>query len=169
MYPHICKQTASLTLSFPLITRNLDAIVALFPSLGSTLFLTVNAFPLEGVVSTAAVMCAVVKTIPFSEMDAVDLKTRQFAQVLAAIPTNRPISVECTQLAGRIGNSAPLRALFVGLVSAFMLVLIRPPFVLCFEHDKTRPWKGRSFISWVSVLVVSLLVALASFLIPLLC
>jgi hypothetical protein len=102
-------------------------------------------------------------------MDATDLKTRQFAQVLSAVPSNEPVVLECKKLIDRAGESASLRATFVAILSFFILLLIRPPFVMSFEYDRTRPWKGRSCVSWPSVIFVVLLMAVSSFLVPMVC
>ena len=101
--------------------------------------------------------------------DGGDLKTQQFAQVLSAVPQSVPATVRCQRFVGSVSQSPALRALFVGLGALFILLLVRPPFVLSFEYDKTRPWKGRSHISWLSVLAVVALAAGAAALIPWVC
>jgi hypothetical protein len=98
-----------------------------------------------------------------------DLKTQQFAQVLSAVPTGVPVGLRCRRFVGSLVQSPLLRALFVGLGALFILLLVRPPFVLSFEYDKTRPWKGRSYLSWLSVFAVALLAAAAAAGVPWVC
>jgi len=98
-----------------------------------------------------------------------DLKTQQFAQVLSAVPPSAPATVRCRLFVDSVAQSPALRALFVGLGALFILLLVRPPFVLSFEYDKTRPWKGRSYLSWLSVSAVAALAAGAAALIPWVC
>jgi hypothetical protein len=102
-------------------------------------------------------------------MDALDLKTRQFAQVLSAMPSEAPVIIQCRRFLEIVSSSSLLRAAMVALSSAFLALLIRPPFIMSFEHDRTRPWKGRSYVSWLSVLMVILIMGAASFLVPLIC
>lgn len=101
--------------------------------------------------------------------DGGDLKTRQFAQVLSAVPASIPAAVQYRRFMGTVSQNALLRALLVGAAVVFVLLLVRPPFVMSFEHDKTRPWRGCSKISWLSVFAVTLLAAGAAALVPWLC
>lgn len=98
--------------------------------------------------------------------DTADLKTKQFAQVLSTVPSGVPVATQCKQLVFSVSHNPVLRGLVVGLGSLFLLLLIRPPFVLSFEYDKTRPWKGRSCLSWVSMFAVATLAAAAAVIIP---
>lgn len=100
-----------------------------------------------------------------------DLKSRQFAQVLSSVPTAacEPAAVRCRKFLQSAAQNAFLRSVLVGLCSAALLLLIRPPFVIAFEYDKTRPWKARSHISWLSVACASILAGGAAGAIPILC
>jgi hypothetical protein len=98
-----------------------------------------------------------------------DLKTQQFAQVLSAVPVGVPVVIRCQRLLDSVAQSAALRALLVGLGALFVLLLVRPPFMLSFEYDKTRPWKGRSHVSWLSVMAVVTLAAAAAAAVPWAC
>lgn len=42
--------------------------------------------------------------------------------------------------------------------STFVLLVFRPPFVIVFEYDGKRPWKGRERVSFTSIIVVTILV-----------
>lgn len=98
-----------------------------------------------------------------------DLKTQQFAQVLSAVPAGEPAVLRCRRFVYSATRHPALRALFIGLGGIFLILLIRPPFVLSFEYDKTRPWKACSRISWISVLIVAFLVAGAAAVVPCVC
>lgn len=55
--------------------------------------------------------------------------------------------------------------LFVLVSSSLaMLLIIRPAFVLKFEQDQRRPWRGCTRLSWISVTTTLLLVSLLPFL-----
>ena len=54
-------------------------------------------------------------------------------------------------------------ALLAALVSFAALALLRPPFVMHFEYDQERPWRGSQRVSWLSVVVVCSVVAGAPF------
>ena len=99
-----------------------------------------------------------------------DLKTQQFAQVLSAVPTaNIPAGIQCRRFLVTTSKNPALRALFVGIGSLFILLLVRPPFVLSFEYDKTRPWRGCSRLSWLSVVLVTTIMAAIAALVPWVC
>lgn len=103
-----------------------------------------------------------------------DLRTQQFARVLSAFPEETtppvPTTVKCQRLLGAVGTSGPIaRAALVGAATVCVLLLVRPPFVLAFEYDKTRPWKGRSHISWLSIALVAVLASCAAAFVPMLC
>ena len=40
------------------------------------------------------------------------------------------------------------------ILATVVLLVLRPPFVLLFNHDAQRPWRGCMQICWFSVLVV---------------
>ena len=66
-------------------------------------------------------------------------------------------------------SSCPLLSLGTTAVLALaILLLVRPPFVLLFEHDKTRPWRGKVRVSWMAVFVVLLVTLLIATGLPLL-
>ena len=63
--------------------------------------------------------------------------------------------------------SSPALVLCSTAVAALAIVLvIRPPFVLLFEHDSRRPWRGKMQISWFSTLVAVLVTLVAAAAIP---
>ena len=55
--------------------------------------------------------------------------------------------------------SSPTLCLLCTTVAALaMLLILRPPFVLHFEHDARRPWKGSMRLSWFAVFLTVLCV-----------
>ena len=97
------------------------------------------------------------------------MKTQQFEQLMSSFPTGEPTVERCRKVLDSIGHNVALRALLVGLCAVAIMLLVRPPFVLAFEYDKTRPWKASSRVSWLAVLLVGLLAAGAAGALPILC
>ena len=98
-----------------------------------------------------------------------DLRTQQFAQALSSVPIGAPVAVECRRLVDRLSGNLWLRGGAVTLLSVLILLLVRPPFVMAFEYDRSRPWKARAHVSWLSVLLVALLVGGAAVVVPWFC
>ena len=46
-------------------------------------------------------------------------------------------------------------ALAVAALATLLLLLLRPPFALRFEHDSRRPWRGSARVAWSSVAVAA--------------
>jgi len=63
--------------------------------------------------------------------------------------------------------SPPLALAVTGLLALSLLLVIRPPFILRFEHDARRPWKGAVSVSWFGVLVTLVLTLLVAAGLPL--
>ena len=97
-----------------------------------------------------------------------DLKTMQFAQVLSSLPQSDTTAKEQCQWALATVTAGPAaRGALVALCALFiLLLLVRPPFVVSFEYDKTRPWKGRSTVSWASVCIVAFIAGSAAAALP---
>lgn len=99
-----------------------------------------------------------------------DLRTVHFQSVL------RAAEVETAHPGGRLGalketgewlgKNPPLTAVLCGAVCLAILLVVRPPFVLTFEYDQDKPWKGKMSICWVSVLIVSLAASALVVLLP---
>ena len=53
--------------------------------------------------------------------------------------------------------SGPLCVCGLAALTASLLLLLRPPFVLSFEHDRDRPWRSKQSLSWTSLLACTLL------------
>ena len=107
-------------------------------------------------------------------MEPLDLRTQLLARVMeraahaeqpppaAAVP---PALTRCTDL---FLESPGLQAGVTALLALVVLVTVRPPFVLRFEYDARRPWKGHMALSGFAVLLSVTLVVLVSAGIPLL-
>ena len=66
-----------------------------------------------------------------------------------------------------VAESSALTALVVAAGSVVLLVLLRPPFVVRFERDAQRPWRGSASTCWLSVLTATALLVLFVTLAPL--
>jgi hypothetical protein len=108
-----------------------------------------------------------------------DLIAREAAAASAANTASLLTTAEAASLQLRLRNVVAqlgecrwfMSLVLVCLAFAVLLVL-RPPFVLVFKYDATRPWRGSSSICWLSLTVVAFvtaaLSAAAPFLLPLL-
>lgn len=54
-----------------------------------------------------------------------------------------------------------------GLLAIVLIIVLRPPFALVYEHDSRYPWRGKLSISWFSVLVAALITVAVAAGIPL--
>ena len=57
----------------------------------------------------------------------------------------------CLSLLSACGSSPPLCLLVLVVLALCTLLVLRPPFVLQFDHDARRPWKGSMRLSWLAV------------------
>jgi hypothetical protein len=60
-----------------------------------------------------------------------------------------------------LARSSPALLCALAIGALVLLLLTRPPFVVCFEYDQRRPWKGTQRVSWISVVVVATVVTAA--------
>lgn len=102
----------------------------------------------------------VLKMERFSECG---LRSDEFAKALGGdrsleeVHTVARFRDSCVLLLSR----APFLLLALAVASAVLLLAVRPPFVVSFEYDQKHPWKGSQSVSWVGVVVTTLLVVLA--------
>jgi len=97
-----------------------------------------------------------------------DRRSCAFSRVIAA--TTEDAEVEAVQapvlqqfraVCRRALSETPLTIAVLALATLAVLLVVRPPFVLRFEQDQRRPWRGTTSLSWSSVAVTVFLVALA--------
>lgn len=92
-----------------------------------------------------------------------DRRENAFCQVLASADAEaqRPaIMGSLKQACYKAVSETPLLLISLAVASLCVLLLVRPAFVLKFEQDQRRPWRGCTRVSWCSVVVAVLLVAL---------
>jgi len=98
-----------------------------------------------------------------------DRRSGEFARALAAAeltappqePAAPPVLQQLRGACRRVVSEGPVTVLALALAALALLLLLRPPFVLKFEQDQRRPWRGCTRLSWSSVAVAVALVALA--------
>ena len=100
-----------------------------------------------------------------------DLKTLQFAAVFQQLDNDtgaQPGFVSLThETLCTLSDNTYILGIFVGIMSALIILCLRPPFAVKFEIDRRKPWQAKSSVSWTVVLCVSILSALAVVIIPL--
>ena len=94
-----------------------------------------------------------------------DRRANAFCQVLASVDAaeaQQPaIMGSFKQACHKAVSETPLLLISLAVAALCILLLVRPAFVLKFEQDQRRPWRGCTRISWCSVVVAVLLVAVA--------
>lgn len=97
-----------------------------------------------------------------------DLRARRFSQAVEQALTSAQRDESWVRDAKEaILASRATSVLLVAVLAALLLLVIRPPFVMRFEHDRRRPWRGSAHVAWRSVLATaSLTAALALLLSP---
>lgn len=95
-----------------------------------------------------------------------DRRNAEFARALATAdvaipePEATPVAQQLRRACRRVVSEGPVTILALALTALALLLLLRPAFVLKFEQDQRRPWRGCTRISWSSVAVAVALVAL---------
>ena len=89
---------------------------------------------------------------------------QEFARALDAPLLQAPTpSFDFPSTFKSLSVSLPVRPILLSLLSLFaafsLLLLLRPPFVMIFDIDELRPWRGTKRVSWISVAIVSSLAA----------
>ena len=82
------------------------------------------------------------------------------AVVVAEQPPLERVKLACN----RVMTETSLLLLVLVSASLATLLIVRPAFVLKFEQDQKRPWRGCTRISWESVLTTLLIVPALPFL-----
>lgn len=97
-----------------------------------------------------------------------DLRTQQFSAVFSAVENteDHPIAAKTKTLCRQVFNNEFVAALVTGVCTAFILLVVRPPFIVRFDIDRHKPWQARSHVSWVAVAVISALIGLCALAIP---
>jgi uncharacterized membrane protein len=101
-------------------------------------------------------------------MEAIDLRTQQFSAVFSAVESSEehPVAVKTKMFCRQVFSNEFLVAVMTGLCTAFILVIIKPPFIVRFNIDKHKPWQARSNISWMAIAVISAMVGICALVIP---
>jgi len=90
--------------------------------------------------------------------------SNEFAKALISDgPPEQPkVSLWRRVATGCAAASQQRTLLILGLAVAtvLLLILLRPPFVMAFEYDQRRPWRGGSHVSWLSITCVTSVVIL---------
>jgi len=100
-----------------------------------------------------------------------DRRSNAFAKVLASADvdveetTKDTVMQQVRDVCKMAVSEGPVAATMIALATLLILLLVRPPFVLKFEQDQRRPWRGCTRISWSSVGVTVALVAFTPLLI----
>jgi hypothetical protein len=84
--------------------------------------------------------------------------------LLERVPPPPPPLERMKLACNRVLSEASLLLLTLASATLATLLIVRPAFVLKFEQDQKRPWRGCTRISWVSVLATVLIVAALPFL-----
>ena len=85
-----------------------------------------------------------------------------FASTEAEPEVRQPAVIEqVKQACQKAVSETPVLMTLLSAAVLCTLLLVRPPFVLKFEQDQRRPWRGCTRISWLSVAITVLLVSLA--------
>lgn len=79
-------------------------------------------------------------------------------------PAQAPPLVNVKLVCHRVLTETSLLLLVLLTACLATLLIVRPAFVLKFEQDQKRPWRGCTRISWVSVGLTLLVVAVIPFL-----
>jgi len=90
-----------------------------------------------------------------------DLRAEEFARALGE-SHEEPLSAaaQLHQACVHVAGKPVLALLALATATAALLLALRPPFAVSIEHDQKRPWKSSQRVSWVSVVVVTLLAVL---------
>lgn len=96
-----------------------------------------------------------------------DRRENAFCQVLASVEAAEAQAQQpalmgtLKQACHKAVSETPLLLVSLAAAALCVLLLVRPAFVLKFEQDQRRPWRGCTRVSWSSVVVAVLLVATA--------
>ena len=93
-------------------------------------------------------------------------RTLDEAAASSAPPETR-LRMGTTQCVRACSKSVPLTLVSVALLSVCILLIVRPPFVMLYDHDADRPWRGTLRVSWTAVFVAMLITTAASAALPL--
>ena len=97
-----------------------------------------------------------------------DRRGNAFCQVLASVDAaeaQQPAIVgSLKQACYKAASETPLLIISLTASVLCVLLLVRPAFILKFEQDQRRPWRGCTRISWYSVFSTLMLVAFVPFL-----
>jgi hypothetical protein len=95
------------------------------------------------------------------------LLQRTLDEAAAASAAAAPrLPVSATQCARACCKSVPASLAAVALLALCILLIVRPPFVMLYDHDSDRPWRGTLRVSWTAVLVTVLLTTAAAAALP---
>jgi hypothetical protein len=99
------------------------------------------------------------------------LRVQQFAAAmknaeLASVADQPGLGARARSWAGLCGASALARGGITFAAAVLILLVLRPPFALRFQHDARRPWKAYTAVSWTSVLLTAALAAAAAAWLP---
>jgi hypothetical protein len=75
-------------------------------------------------------------------------------------------TLRATQYAQLCASTPALTLCATALLAVCLLLVIRPPFVLIFEQDARRPWRGSTRVSWFALAVAALVTALLAATLP---
>ena len=87
----------------------------------------------------------------------------EFARALEATPPAPPappLWQRVTTGCSAVTQHAALMLLLLAVGTVLLLLVLRPPFVLTFEYDQRRPWRGGVHVSWLGVSCVTAFVLL---------
>lgn len=103
-------------------------------------------------------------------MAGTQLRTKSLQDAfLQAARVAEPAGIERTvHIARACAESRAVVTTATVLLALTILLITRPPFVLRFEHDARRPWKGVMRVSWLAVMFTVLIAAAAAVGLPLL-
>lgn len=104
-----------------------------------------------------------------AQCDMARAAAQEFSRSLDAQIPQTPLQ----EAPGQVGNQeetwhsllerATRQPLVLALLAAFvafsLLLLLRPPFVMRFDCDQLRPWRGTTRVSWISVAIVCVVAA----------
>jgi hypothetical protein len=89
-----------------------------------------------------------------------ELRARRFSQAVEqALSSARQEENWARDAKEAVLSSRAVTALTVAAIATLLLLVLRPPFALRFEHDSRRPWRGSAQVAWRSVAVASALTA----------
>ena len=94
-----------------------------------------------------------------------DRRSNAFSKVFASTETepqvhHQPVIQQVKLACQKAVSETPILISLLSATALITLLLIRPPFVLKFEQDQRRPWRGCTRISWFSIAITVLVVSI---------